>query len=333
MPVPHQKLQAWSQKKLGVESLALEALRVEASQRRFYRLSDHQGHSWIAMASPPALENNEQFLALGRLFQAHRLPVPTILEADLALGYFLLEDLGHTHLEDAYREQPDVLQQALSQILPLQAVRSDLIPDYDEDRMIMEFDLCAEWLLAGLAGSDLSPKDLNTLASARGLLVDSMLSQPQVCVHRDYHCRNLMLREGQLGIVDFQDALIGPALYDAASLLRDCYYTHSEAVVDQQLATFISLHPQMDPAQFSELKRKFDFTAIQRQIKAVGIFARLCLRDEKDQHLEHIYPVLTRVIALARTYPQLAPLAALLVSQQAPVFEALWERLAPERAG
>ena len=225
-------------------------LRVEASHREFYRLQDAlSDRSWVAMSSPPTLENNEQFVALAKLF--HGLGTPKVLAADQVIGFFLMEDLGSVHLSDAYLRVgadhtalADILNLALDALKPLQKLADPQITPYTEDRLIMEFDLCAEWFARSLMSIPLSADDHTTLAAARSTLVDAMLEQPQVCVHRDYHCRNLLLSgdpdSPRIGMVDFQDALIGPALYDAASLLEDCYAVHDDAVISTALHRFAS---------------------------------------------------------------------------------------------
>ena len=120
------------------------------------------------------------------------------------------------------------------------------------------------------------------LTTAKALCLDAMLTQPQTCVHRDYHCRNLLFDDKQLGIVDFQDALMGPGLYDIASLLRDCYYRHDEAQVDHYLHLFLKRSPYFDATQFVSLKRAFDLTAIQRQLKALSFCALAPTRRQEQ---------------------------------------------------
>ena len=133
----------------------------------------------------------------------------------------------------------------------------------------MEFDLFEEWLLREFVGSpgvELATLGIEALNSAKALCLDAMLTQPQVCVHRDYHCRNLLFDDKQLGIVDFQDALMGPGLYDIASLLRDCYYRHDEAQVDHYLHLFLQQR-RISTRQNLLPRKRADPTAIQRQIK------------------------------------------------------------------
>ena len=150
------------------------------------------------MSSAPTFENNEQFVAWAKLF--HGLGTPKLLAADQVNGFFLMEDLGSVHLSDAYLRVgadqtalADILNLALDALKPLQELADPQIPPYTEARFIMEFDLCAEWFARGLMSIPLSADDQTALAAARSTLVDAMLEQPQVCVHRDYHCRNLLL--------------------------------------------------------------------------------------------------------------------------------------------
>ena len=337
---------AWCREVTGAD-ISLLSLRVEASHRIFYRTVGDTPTTWVAMSSPPELENNDQFLALAQLFHAHGLGVPQILHKDLALGYFLMQDLGDTHLEDLYpppqtatdlransATHPSAekgIKAALDTLHRLQPTSSALIPSYDQARMEMEFDLFSEWFVQKLLGAEISAAQQYLLTKAKQVLVRAMLEQPQACVHRDYHCRNLLYQDdnsGQLpkvGIVDFQDALIGPALYDPASLLRDCYYTFSEQNIDTLLGHYIDASPLFAQYNFdatsdhAKIKNWFDFTAMQRQIKAVGIFARLHLRDGKSSHLEHIPTVMKRLVAVASDYSKTQDLAEFFQTLEVPM--------------
>lgn len=340
---------AWCRELKGAD-ISLLSLRVEASHRVFYRTVGSSPVSWVAMSSPPELENNDQFLALAELFHTNGLGVPQIIHKDLQLGYFLMQDLGDTHLEDLYpitQTTTDLstnsathplaeesIKSALDTLQHLQPIRSALIPSYDQARMEMEFDLFTEWLVQKLLGWQVTPEQLNLLTTAKQLLVNAMLEQPQACVHRDYHCRNLLYQndkssqqsqQSQIGIVDFQDALIGPALYDPASLLRDCYHTFSEQDIDAMLEHYVNNSPLFAEHKYgraigyAKIKTWFDFTALQRQIKAVGIFARLHLRDGKSSHLEHIPTVMKRLAVVASNYSETQDLARFFQSLEAPI--------------
>lgn len=289
-----------------------EPLQVEASHRHFYRLVTNQTNTtFVCMQSPPALENNAQFTALAGLFGKHALPVPQILACDTARGYFLLDDLGTDQFADLYGTTLEhaALAAAIDALHLLQSIGDPAIPVYDTGRFATELDLFNEWFVHQLLGLD---ADREAYQDAYHTLIEQTQHQPQVCVHRDYHCRNLLFNHGQLGIVDFQDALLGPAMYDIASLLRDCYHVFAEADIDRWLEIYVVGSPLS--LTITDAKRWMDLTAIQRQLKAIGIFARLHLRDDKSSHLVHIQPLLARIAELAGHYPETRPLRLLLES-------------------
>ncbi|MBX3705040.1 MAG: phosphotransferase [Pseudomonadales bacterium] len=315
---PPVEARTWAHAALGLDGAARwTALPVEASNRRFYRvqtkaLRSHPA-SWILMTSPPALERNAQFVELARVFAARGIGVPAILAEEPAAGWFVLEDLGTRHLADVYPtpERDAALAGALDTLLALQTVDDPAIEPYTRERFADELWIFREWFVEGLL--DIALPD-GLAADTFGRLIDATDAQPRCCVHRDFHCRNLMYRpDGRIGVVDFQDALAGPAAYDLASLLRDCYYVFDEAEIGRWRDAYVARSPlPLDPATFP---RQFDFTALQRQLKAVGIFARLELRDGKASHLGYILPVATRIATLARRYPTLEPFARWLDAQ------------------
>jgi len=282
-------------------------LLVEASNRRFYRVwlgsPALEKQSLVVMDSPPELEQNSAFVAVQKLLRRNGLHVPQILAMDSVRGFFLLGDLGNQHLEDAYGSplQDTVLTLAIDSLIRLQRIDAPNIPPYEESRFRDELNIFVEWFLHGL----LSERLPQAAADAFEVLIDNTINQSQCLIHRDYHCRNLMLiPNGELGIVDFQDALIGPAAYDLACLLWDCYYRFDDA----ERRRWQSYYKAKSPFSFSDLSRALDLTGLQRQLKAIGIFARLKLRDSKETHLQYIEPVLDSAIGIALAYPDIAPL-------------------------
>lgn len=286
-----------------------EPLAVEASHRRFYRLHVIDG-SLVAMHSPPALENNAQFVTLARLFARYGIGVPELLAADLEQGFFLMTDLGDVHFADVYRDSrryggpQAVLPAAIATLIRLQQVDDPAIAPYTRQRFEDELGIYEEWFLGRLLGERADP----ALRSVFETLVAATGRQPVCCVHRDFHSRNLLRQsDGSVGVVDFQDALMGPATYDLASLLRDCYYVFPEREVSRWRDAYLAQTPL--PVDRDTFARDMDLTALQRQLKAVGIFARLHLRDGRDSHLPHILPVLERIRDLAAGYGGTAALA------------------------
>jgi aminoglycoside/choline kinase family phosphotransferase len=297
----------WAQAQLpGYETATLSTLRAEASFRAFYRLQSAANGSVVLMVSPPDKEQNQQFERLADVFGSAGIPVPAILAAHEASGWYLLSDLGSRELADAYGTAAESagIEAALTTLIELQAVQDRAIPPYTPARFSDELRIFADWFAGGLLGEQL-PQNFDSVFS---VLVDRMPVQLQGCVHRDYHCRNLLFDpdSGSLGVVDFQDALVGPVSYDLASLLHDCYHTFSEQNVVRWRSWYLAHTPlPLDPETFTE---DMTLTAIQRQLKAVGIFARLQLRDGKATHLDHIPPVLESILRLAEPFATLAPL-------------------------
>ena len=281
-------------------------LKVEASHRLFYRIADTRD-SYVLMVSPPELEQNEQFVTMQKVFFTQDIPVPQLIAYDFPLGLFLMADLGKTDLEQAYASADRSLSisTAIDWLHKIQTI--DNAPAYTAERFETELDIFQEWFV----DKSLNHTDIN-MNSVTEPLLDAIVSQPIGCVHRDFHCRNLLFNDGKLGIVDFQDALIGPALYDLASLLRDCYYVFSESEIDAWLTYYLSTQTPITSALKTfgetEIRRMLDFTAVQRQLKAIGIFARLNLRDQKSSHLQYIDPLLERLIDLTNRYQDLATL-------------------------
>lgn len=295
---------------LGGSTGTWEPLPAEASNRRFYRVRtmpvDGSPATLVAMSSPPDLERNDAFEHLARVFLAGGIGVPEIHAVERARGYLLLSDLGNYPLIDAYRQPGThaVMPAAIDTLIRLQQVSDPGIDPYTRQRFRDELAIYRQWCLDALLGMP-APAGLDAVFEQ---LVAATDAQPRCCVHRDYHCRNLLLRDdGTIGVVDFQDALIGPATYDLASLLRDCYHRFAEFEVAHWRDHYLDRTPL--PVDRDTFARDLDFVALQRQLKAVGIFARLKLRDGRATHLAHIVPVLTRIGELAAGYAELATLA------------------------
>ena len=301
------------------EAHAIKPLAAEASQRTFFRLplaagSDNRSaSSAILMHSPPTLENNAAFVEIAAALRSVGVRVPTIYDHAIADGLLLLSDLGQDHLIDAYQDgrTETALAEALATLARIQQVPAAQIPLYTPQRFSDELDIFVDWLVRKACGLPLAD---GLFEPVRQTLVDNTINQPQICVHRDFHCRNLLMpvddNSGSgvtagagagVGVVDFQDALFGPAAYDLASLLFDCYWSFDAETVARHCDGY-----RVDGARLE--RRAIELLAIQRQLKAIGIFARLALRDNKQAHLVYIEPVVTRLVRQTAHY---APTKAL----------------------
>ncbi|MEM8766446.1 MAG: phosphotransferase [Pseudomonadota bacterium] len=301
--------QAWT-------SCTLEVLKAEASFRTFYRVRGHRVRgskdagnptTAVLMISPPDKEQNDQFEKLADVFGSAGIPVPKVLTQDRKQGFYLLTDLGERELAESYGTDAETagLTRALEVLLDLQAVEDPAIPPYTAGRFRDELGIFEDWFVGRLLGLELP----SSVARPFAALVARTQEQPQCAVHRDYHCRNLLYdpTTERFGVVDFQDALRGPVSYDLASLLHDCYHRFPEETVAHWRAWYLEHTPEaLDPEVFH---RDLDYAAIQRQLKAVGIFSRLKLRDGKTTHLAHILPTLDQTRALLDRQGDLAPLA------------------------
>ncbi len=278
----------------------LQPLAEAASFRRFYRLQMDNGTA-IAMLAAPPREDAARFVRLAHLFRRANVPVPRILAHDATRGFALMEDLGRRRLEDAYREgrEDQAVSEAIAHLHTLQRLQPALFPTYTATRMTDELELFRVWYVQGRRRLPMYPGWRKLTAD----LVQRVANQPTAVVHRDYHCQNLMLDgAGRFGVVDFQDALAGPALYDLASLLHDCYHHFADEDIDR----FLGMYLEHAPFAFDNARLLLDLTGLQRQLKALGIFARLSLRDGKDTHLPYIAPVLHHAARTAKRYPWLS---------------------------
>lgn len=324
-PERFERLDRWARQGLVArgETLAsrtaLEPVAADASFRHFFRITT-SNHSFIAIDSPPARENNEQYVRLSQFYLARGLRVPEVLDADLTSGFLLVTDLGTQLMHDVIDEEnADVLyERALNDVIRIQQlpVVSDVVPAYQRERLELELSLFPEWLLTQLLELTFDEDEQAIVARAAALLVDEVDAQPKVCVHRDFHSRNLVMGDGgELGIVDFQDSLIGAYAYDPVSLLRDCYLSWPERRIRHWAQSYhrraldagLSFVPELDT-----FLRDFDLAGVQRHLKALGIFARLYLRDGRDVLLRHIVPVLRHVIRVSAARTELASLGRLI---------------------
>jgi len=315
-------LSAWAATTLGRRELAIAPASADASFRRYFRITPAQpwhGHaSLIAMDAPPPMEDCRPYVRVARLLAVAGVHAPEILASDVERGFLLLSDLGaRTYLAELDRESaPRLYSDAIDALIRWQtATRVGALPPYDEALLARELALFPAWYVERQLGRTLSPAQAQTLAQAFRLILDNNLAQPQVYVHRDYHSRNLMVSDPNPGVLDFQDAVLGPITYDLVSLLRDAYIAWDEerqldwAVRYWERARKASLPVDAD---FGVFWRDFEWMGVQRQLKVLGIFARLCHRDGKAAYVDDMPQVMAYLRGACGRYRALAPLLALI---------------------
>lgn len=283
--------------------------------------ADAQRMSLIAMDAPPDKEETGPFVRIANLLADLHLNAPRVLAQNTEQGFLLLSDLGvQPYLDVLDEHSVDALYaDALDALLTLQrdAPRdSGLLPAYDRALLLREMGLFRDWYCDQYCKASFSAAQWSDLEAIFQQLAEAALAQPQVFVHRDYHSRNLMrTATDNPGILDFQDAVIGPVTYDLVSLLRDCYIAWPRPRVEAWALAYLHraarggiIAPQSDATYL----RWFDWMGVQRHLKAVGIFARLCLRDGKSGYLNDIPRTLNYVRDVSTRYPELIPLRILL---------------------
>lgn len=320
------QLQNWLATLFGSRVADLRPASSDASFRRYFRFNV-DSDTYVVMDAPPDKEDTTSFLRVARRFYDIGLNVPRIIETDTGNGFLVLSDLGtEDYLSKLNSETVERLYgDALGALVVLQAAtltEPDFLPDYSEALLRQEMELFREWYLGKHLSISLSESQHAVLDNIFSVLVRSAREQPQVWVHRDYHSRNLMMTsKNNPGILDFQDAVLGPVTYDLVSLLRDCYIRWPREQVQEWVMGYhrLSQHPGIpvcdDEQQFLGW---FDRMGVQRHLKACGIFARLCHRDGKAGYLDDIPRTLGYIMRVCRDTSELLPLAQLIDECDAP---------------
>jgi aminoglycoside/choline kinase family phosphotransferase len=297
----------------------------DASFRRYFRLDvvpalrARLGDTLIAMDAPPQRENVPAFIHVDGLLRDAGVTVPAIVAQNVDQGFLLLSDLGTT----TYLQRLDtdnaafMYSDAVDALIKFQlASQSGVLPEFDRAFVLREMNLFPEWYVGkhlNITMTDKQQADLDKIFEA---ITANVLAQQQVYMHRDYHSRNLMfLDQGNPGVLDFQDAVYGPVTYDLASLLRDAYIQWDEEFVLDWVVRYwqsakkvgLPVNPDIDA-----FYRDFEYMALQRHLKILGIFCRLNYRDGKSIYMGDLPTVLDYVRKTANRYIELKPLVRLL---------------------
>lgn len=318
-----EKLLAWLHAKTG-ENHELVPASSDASFRRYFRIHT-DGTTRVVMDAPPPQEDCRPFVHIANLLHVAGMNAPEVIESDLEEGFLILSDLGNTTYLDVLNEDnaDRLYGDAIGALAQLQACiepASAGLPAYDSELLNFELSLFKDWYLQKHLGMTLDAKQKSVLAATNKLLVDSALAQTQVCVHRDYHSRNLMFTaQHNPGVLDFQDAVTGPVTYDLVSLLRDCYISWPRGRVEEWVLNYYQIVVESgivneDHVSEAQFLRDFDLMGVQRHLKAIGIFARLLHRDDKDGYMNDIPRTLGYVKEVAGRYPELDDFAELLAT-------------------
>jgi len=307
-----QAVKAWIETTPYAE-YAISIASADASFRKYYRLTQAD-KSFLVMDSSREKNSLAPFLDVTKRLAHAGVNVPKIYEQDLEKGYLIIEDFGNTHLLSQLTQEnfKELYKKAIDEIIKMQKADVKALPLYDKTFLDFEMDLMREWYLEKKLKIHLTQIQKALLDKALNTISNTVLTQPQnIFVHRDYHSRNIMLRrDGELGIIDYQDAMSGAITYDLVSLLKDCYIAFKrEDIVELVLYFRDKVVPDVRDDKFIKW---FDFMGMQRHIKVLGIFSRLHLRDGKEGYLKDIPLTLSYTLDTAQRYDETKELAKLL---------------------
>jgi N-acetylmuramate 1-kinase len=301
----------------------------DASDRRYFRVLMNDGGSIVlALHAGPIDFDAMPFVKVAHLIRHIPLPVPALLHHSNELGIIGLQDLGdvtlQAHLGAATADEHDALyRQAVSFIVRLQhrgaELESAAYPPYgiafDTDKLSWELEFFFKHFLRAYRGTSPSVMVQRALSEEWSAMVNELANEPRVLCHRDYHSRNLMLHEGGLFIIDFQDARMGPDTYDLVSLLRDSYVDLDSRQVDELIAYFLAVKNDtagVSPAEAAEFRRRFDLMALQRNFKALGTFGYMTVARGNPVYIQYIPRTLNYVRANLAKYPRFSRLRGIL---------------------
>ncbi len=294
----------------------------DASFRRYFRAKS-QNESYILVDAPPENEDSQAFVDVAEIFSNKGVQVPFIHKVDRDQGFLCLSDFGDTllwsklkqaqALNSSHTNATSLYHEAFNELLLIQQVSAGKLPLFSKDLLQQEMELFRHWFCEGILNLTLSDKDNTILKQAFDYLIQSAQSQMRVCVHRDYHSRNLLYldkastEDSSIGVIDFQDAVKGPFTYDLVSLLKDCYIAWPLSQVQAWALEYreLAMQQKIIDIEESDFLKSFDLMGAQRHLKAIGIFSRLYLRDQKITYLTDIPRTLSYLYQVSADYAEL----------------------------
>ncbi len=307
-------IKRWSDGVLAPASCRYLPLSGDASFRRYFRVECGENRRFMLMDSPPGKEDPAPFVEITRRLLENNVRAPRIHHADLARGFLLIEDFGNQlYLDKLDRNNADALYHAaIDELVRIQTTDYRGLPALDAGTMMEEMHLFTDWLLGKHLGAPPNAGVRRIYEDAFERLVENALAQPQTFVHRDYHSRNLVVLKNDEapGVLDYQDAVVGPVSYDLVSLLKDCYVAWPREDVARWRRYFLERRRACTGDEFDDdvFERWFDLTGMQRHFKASGIFARLRHRDGKRGYLADVPRTLGYVVDCTARYPEFTEL-------------------------
>ena len=314
----YKDLENWLSNSIDKPIKSIAPASTDASFRRYFRVFVDNQNTYIAVDAPPEYEDSVKFVKIASLMQAMGVIVPKIIATNLQEGFLLIGDLGkETMLNVIHRQETKAQEfygEAIEILFKIQTNGSSHVeglPLYSKELLMDEMRLFVDWFC--LRHLKIGPEIINDYGFEEIFEQLSVyaLDQNQVFVHRDFHSRNILMSEkGEMGVVDFQDAVRGPITYDLVSLLKDCYISLPSSKIDHWVDYYFArlMDLELIDKSHQEFKLEFDLMGVQRHLKAIGIFSRLKYRDGKDSYILDIPRTINYVYTTAKNHPFLDPL-------------------------
>jgi len=313
-----EELKNWLSDAIDKPIKAISPASMDASFRRYFRVFISDQNSYIAVDSPPKYEDSMKFVNIASLMEAMSIKVPKILATNFQEGFMLISDLGaETMLNAIHQEEAkaqELYAESIDILLKMQINGSkhvENLPVFSKELLIDEMHLFLDWFC--LRHLRIHPEIIEDhyFGEIFEKLSEHALDQKQVFVHRDFHSRNILLsQQGDMGIIDFQDAVAGPITYDLVSLLKDCYISLTSSKIDYWVDFYFGRLADFEliDRDYEQFRMDFDLMGVQRHLKAIGIFSRLKYRDKKDTYVFDIPRTINYIYATAKQHPFLEPL-------------------------
>ena len=306
-------------------------LRLESSQRDFYRILFHNKRSAILMVVPAGIEESvNAFSKKSKIFKLNDVNVPNIYSLNESLGLILVEDFGDELYQfNLSNEKADLYYDlAIDELIKIQSLEldKDIFGYFDEKLLLNNWSLFEDFFINVFLENKIDDKSLETLKESYEKISLNLLNQPQVICHYDFECRNLIFKNNQTGVLDFQDALIGPIGLDLASLFKDLYffwpeekiltwYKNYQKKMEQKLELNISLN---------NLIEFVDYCSIQRQFRILGKLSKVYLDLNRSNRIDDFPVLLNYMINTSGAYEELKPISKILL----PLTKILRQRIA-----
>jgi aminoglycoside/choline kinase family phosphotransferase len=318
-----------------VGKIICKPLAGDASDRKYYRISFQMGESSeppksmiLMQLQEPHPGHENDFTRTLKFLKTLGLPAPELFQYQSKKGLLFLEDLGGHTLEDWIRDHPEdketFYRQAVDLLVRLHHLATKNISaecpafhlNFDVEKLMWEMDFMLEHYVKGLHQSHLNDQEIAKMRGHFLTLCQTLAKQEPIFTHRDFHSRNMMVKNGDLVLLDFQDARMGPCQYDLVSLLKDSYVPLDENFRNELIERYILGKEKVEnrPVDRQEFHQIFDLMSIQRNLKAVGTFAFQAVAKENRRYLEYIPNTLAYVLQTLASRPDLKEMRATLVN-------------------